>query len=88
MKLHDLRNFTRRVLDRGMKNAGYVYTAEGWMREDELYVKNLEMETPAGRATTTEYYRDGRLVRRDINVMTNGMILGTASGVENKENQV
>ncbi len=86
MILHSIRNFYWRVIERAMKEAGFHHTASGWVDEEDIHIERETSEAPCGSIEATDYFLNGKLVRRDINVMTNGMVLGTATG-NDKENQ-
>ena len=45
-----------------------VQTTDGLVEREELEVHDLIQETEDLRITATEWFRDGRLVRRDVNL--------------------
>jgi hypothetical protein len=45
-----------------------VYTAVGLVDRDKLEIKDVISEEPNCRVFATEWYLDGAMVRRDVNV--------------------
>lgn len=45
-----------------------VYTTDGLVERSRLEVKDVVNNDRGSRAIATEWYLDGRLVRRDVNV--------------------
>ena len=68
------RVFWRRLFNKPETKNGAIFTTVGWMAEGLLQKKAIRAATPCGKAYATEYYLDGRLVRRDVTqVVERGM---------------
>ena len=74
-----IRRVVHRIFWRSLFNGvetehGRIQTTEGRVALDELRQHLIRQRTPCGMAYAREYYRNGRLVRRDLtHVVERGM---------------
>ncbi|MBV8666730.1 MAG: hypothetical protein JO269_09620 [Burkholderiaceae bacterium] len=59
---------------------GKIYTTKGMVKRDRLTDKVFVQDHPQGIITATEYYLDGELVRRDVDIKLKPNIVGAAQG--------